>query len=94
MITVPEHGEYDKTQCITDIDRPLDSSRPIVAARTYTQPSLRRVAMVNLARAIRPLFPTLVHVREARTSVGAESSEAENMAGRIVEFGTALEEAT
>jgi hypothetical protein len=35
-----------------------------------------------------------VHVREARTSVAASSSDAENIAGRIVEYGTAVEERT
>jgi hypothetical protein len=32
-------------------------------------------------------------VREARTSCAAASSDAEKIAGRIVEYGTAVEEA-
>jgi hypothetical protein len=32
-----------------------------------------------------------VHVREARTSCAAARSDAEKIAGRIVEYGTAVE---
>jgi hypothetical protein len=34
-----------------------------------------------------------VHVREARTSCAAARSDAEKIAGRIVEYGTAVEAA-
>jgi hypothetical protein len=42
---------------------------------------------------MRPLPARPVHVREARTSGAAASSDAEKIAGRIVEYGTAVEEA-
>jgi hypothetical protein len=35
-----------------------------------------------------------VQVREARTSLAAVSSDAEKIAARILEYGTAVEEAT
>ena len=44
-------------------------------------------------KAIRPLSARPVQVREARTSWAAASSDAEKIAGRIVEYGTAVEEA-
>jgi penicillin V acylase-like amidase (Ntn superfamily) len=44
-------------------------------------------------KAMRPLPATPVHVREACTSRAAASSDAEKIAGRIVEYGTAVEEA-
>ena len=44
-------------------------------------------------KAIRPLSARPVQVREARTSRAAASSDAEKMAGRIVEYGTAVEAA-
>jgi hypothetical protein len=44
-------------------------------------------------KAMRPLPARPVHVREARTSRAAASSDAEKIAGRIVEYGTAVEEA-
>src|SRR3954454_12078453 len=42
---------------------------------------------------MRPLPARPVHVREARTSCAAASSDSEKIAGRIVEYGTAVEEA-
>jgi hypothetical protein len=44
-------------------------------------------------KAMRPLPARPVHVREARTTRAAASSDAEKIAGRIVEYGTAVEEA-
>jgi hypothetical protein len=44
-------------------------------------------------RAIRPPPARPVQVREARTSDAAASSDAEKIAGRIVEYGTAVEAA-
>jgi hypothetical protein len=42
---------------------------------------------------MRPLPARPVHVREARTSGAAASSDMKKIAGRIVEYGTAVEEA-
>jgi hypothetical protein len=42
---------------------------------------------------MRPLPASPVQVREARTSRAAASSDAEKIAGRIVEYGTAVEDA-
>ncbi len=44
-------------------------------------------------KAMRPLPARPVQVREARTSRAAASSDAEKIAGRIVEYGTAVEAA-
>jgi len=44
-------------------------------------------------RAMRPLPERPVQVREARTSRAAASSDAEKIAGRIVEYGTPVEDA-
>jgi hypothetical protein len=44
-------------------------------------------------KAIRPPPATPVQVREARTSHAAASSDAEKIAGRIVEYGTAVDTA-
>jgi hypothetical protein len=43
---------------------------------------------------MRPLPAMPMQVREARTSRAAASSGAEKIAGRIVEYGTAVEDAT
>jgi hypothetical protein len=42
---------------------------------------------------MRPLSAMPVQVREARTSRAAVSSDAERIAGRIVEYGSEVEEA-
>jgi hypothetical protein len=42
---------------------------------------------------MRPLPARPVQVREARTSLAAASSDAEKIAGRIAEYGTAVEAA-
>ena len=42
---------------------------------------------------MRPLPARPVQVREARTSRAEASIDAEKIAGRIVEYGTAIEEA-
>jgi len=42
---------------------------------------------------MRPLLARPVQVREARTSRAAASSDAEKIAGRIVEYGTPVEDA-
>jgi hypothetical protein len=42
---------------------------------------------------MRPRSARPVQVREARTSRAAASSDAEKIAGRIVEYGTAVEAA-
>jgi hypothetical protein len=44
-------------------------------------------------KAMRPLPARPAQVREARTSRAAASSDSEKIAGRIVEYGTAAEEA-
>jgi hypothetical protein len=41
---------------------------------------------------MRPLPARPVHVREARTSRAAASSDAEKIAGQIVEYGAAVED--
>jgi hypothetical protein len=45
-------------------------------------------------KAVRPLPARPVQVREARTWCAAASSDAEKIAGRIVEYGSAVEAAT
>jgi hypothetical protein len=42
---------------------------------------------------MRPLLARPVQVREERTSRAAASSDAEKIAGRIVEYGTPVEDA-
>ncbi len=49
--------------------------------------------MIWSIKAMRPLPARPVQVREARTSRAAASSDAEKIAGRIVEYGTAVEAA-
>ena len=55
------------------------------------EPGLGRVAAVDQGHG--PLLAMPVRVREARTSRAAASSDAEKIAGRIVEYGSVVEEA-
>ena len=57
----------------------------------HTQAGLGRVTMVDQGHTALPARP--VQVREARTSRTAASSDAEKIAGRIVEYGTPVEDA-
>ena len=54
---------------------------------------LRRRSVEDEIKAMRPLRARPVHVRAVRTSRAAASSDAEKIAGRIVEYGTPVEEA-